>query len=74
MRIGFSFRLERSPSRSAASQDTIASRLVWLPSMTIRSGRPCRFRALRRKRFTAAKLRRSLNQNSTVSLLLSIAR
>jgi hypothetical protein len=33
-----------------------------------------RFRALRRKRFAAARLRRSLNQNSTVSPLPSIAR
>jgi hypothetical protein len=73
MRIGFSFRLERSPSRSAASQDKIASRLVWLPSMTIRSGRPWRLSALRKNRLAAVRFRRSLNQNSTVSPLLSMA-
>jgi hypothetical protein len=52
----------------------MASRFVWLPSMTIRWGRPWRLSALRRNRLAAVRLRRSLNQNSTVSPLLSIAR
>ncbi len=37
-------------------------------------GRPCRLSALRRKRLADARFRRSLNQNSTVSPLLSMAR
>jgi len=37
------------------------------------SGRPCRLRALRKNRLAAVKLRLSLNQNSTVSPLLSTA-
>jgi transposase InsO family protein len=40
----------------------IASRLVWLPSVTTRSNLPCRLSAFRRTRFAAARLRRSLNQ------------
>jgi hypothetical protein len=42
--------------------------------MTILSGLPCRLRARLRDRLAAVRLRRSLNQNSTVSPLLSIAR
>ena len=42
MRIGFEERRERSRSRLSPSQAMMASRLVWLPSMTIRSGRPWR--------------------------------
>lgn len=37
--IGFSQRRERSSNRFAASQEVMASRLVWLPSMTMGSGR-----------------------------------
>jgi 4-hydroxy-4-methyl-2-oxoglutarate aldolase len=37
----------------------MASRFVWLPSITIRSGRPCRLSALLRNRLAAARLRRS---------------
>jgi hypothetical protein len=42
--------------------------------MTIHSGRPRRLSALRRKRWAAVRFRRPLNQNSTVSPLLSMAR
>ena len=65
----FSLRLDPSGSRLFASQARIASRLVWLPSITIRSRQPCRLSALLRKRLAAAKFRRSLNQNSTESPL-----
>jgi hypothetical protein len=44
----------------------MASRLVWLPSMTSLSGRPCHLSALRRSHVAAVRLRRSLNQNSTL--------
>lgn len=42
MRIGLSVRRDRSCSRSAVLQDTIAAWLGWLPSITIRSDRACR--------------------------------
>ena len=51
----------------------MASRLVWLPSMTVRSSRPCRLRARLRNSLAAAKLCRSLNQDLTVSPLLEQA-
>lgn len=50
--MGFSLRRDRS----AVSQARIASRLVWL-SITILSGRPCRFSARARKRFAAVRFR-----------------
>lgn len=40
MRIGFSSRCDWSRSRLSPSQAIIASRFVWLPSMTMRSDRP----------------------------------
>lgn len=49
-------------------------RLSWLPSMTMLSGLPWRSKALRRKRFVAGRSRYSLNQNSTVSPTVSMAR
>lgn len=51
----------------------MASRLVSLPSMTMRSGRPWRANAFVKKRLAAGKSRYSLNQNSTVSPTLSMA-
>jgi len=51
----------------------IASRLVWLPSMMMRSGRPCRANAFLKKRLAAERSRCSLSQNSTVSPLLPSA-
>ena len=38
--IGFSRRRARSCKRFVVSQETIASWSAWLPSMTMRSGRP----------------------------------
>jgi len=73
IRIGFTPRRDRSCGRFSASHDRMASRLAWLLSMTIRSGRPCCLKALRRERLAAVKLRRSLNRNSTVSPVRSMA-
>jgi hypothetical protein len=56
------------------SQEMIASRLVWLPSITMRSGRPCRAKAFLKKRLATERSRCSLSQNSTVSPLLSTVR
>lgn len=61
-------------SRSVVAQDRIASRLVGLPAMTIRSGRPCRLRAQLRKRVAAGRFYRSLDQTSTLSLLSTMTR
>ncbi len=54
MRIRFGARRERSRSRFSASHETIALRLVWLPSMTTRSGRPWRSSAFRKNRLAPA--------------------
>jgi len=74
MRIGFVERRERSRSQLSPSQAMIASRFVWLPSMTMCSGRPWRYSAFFKKRFAARRSRCSLNQNSTESPTLSMAR
>ncbi len=44
-------RRERSCKRFVVSQETIASRLVWLPSMTMRSGRPMTLQRLSEEAF-----------------------
>jgi hypothetical protein len=71
-RLQFAFRPVLEPTCCAARQDRFPVRLAPVNHDPLRQ--TISFDRPRRKRLAAVKLRLSLNQNSTVSPLLSIAR